>query len=133
MNNVFIKSVKQFTGLTIVPEYKFCNDRRWRFDYAIPEKKIYIEVDGGRFKKRTYRNKQGQMITTMGGRHNSGVGFEKDIEKKNMASILGWRGITVFPETLLSLATFEMIINLYEYEHQISDTSNRRKSKGHLK
>lgn len=60
----------------IVPEYQFHPTRKWRFDYALPNFKIGIELDGGAFS---------------GGRHVRGAGFEKDLEKMNYAATLGWR------------------------------------------
>lgn len=57
-------------------EYRFHPVRRWRFDLAYPEKKIAFEIEGG---------------TWTGGRHVRGAGFEKDIEKYNEATRLGWK------------------------------------------
>jgi len=95
----------------VMTNYNDTYDFTTKGTYAIPDKMVYIEVDGGRFKQRTYTNKVGQKITTIGGRHNSGKGFEDDCEKKNTASVLGWRGLTVFPETLLTNKTFEMVMD----------------------
>lgn len=60
----------------VVPEYRFHAERRWRFDFAIPDKKIGIEIEGGSWTH---------------GRHNRGAGFEQDIIKYNTATLLGWR------------------------------------------
>lgn len=58
-------------------EFKFHPTRKWRFDYAWPDKKIALEIEGG--------------IWT-GGRHSrGGIGFLKDMEKYNAAGKLGWR------------------------------------------
>jgi very-short-patch-repair endonuclease len=56
-------------------EYKFHPKRKWRADFAIPEWKLLIEVEGG-----------GQ-----NGRHMRIDGFLKDMEKYNSATILGWQ------------------------------------------
>jgi|ERR1035437_254454 very-short-patch-repair endonuclease len=108
--DTFTLALKSQTGIIAVKEYMFHDKRKWRFDYAIPDKKLAIEVDGARFKTRTYTDKSGRLITTKGGRHNSGKGYEDDCEKKNHAAMLGWRVLVVFPETLFNLKTFEMII-----------------------
>jgi very-short-patch-repair endonuclease len=56
-------------------EYRFC-DRQWRFDFAFPERKIAVEVEGG---------------TSFGkSRHSRGAGFERDAEKYNRAAREGW-------------------------------------------
>lgn len=59
-----------------VREFRFHPTRRWRFDFAWPEQKVAAEVEGG---------------TWTGGRHTRGSGFEKDCEKYNAATALGWR------------------------------------------
>ncbi len=63
-------------GIPYEREYKFCEDRRFRFDFAIPDHMLAIEVDGG---------------TWSGGRHTSGVGFRNDCVKTNLAVLHGWR------------------------------------------
>jgi hypothetical protein len=57
-------------------EFIFHPTRKWRFDYAWPERMIAIEVEGGVF---------------VGGRHSSGAGMTKDCEKYNYAALLGWK------------------------------------------
>ena len=59
----------------VVPEYRFHDTRRWRFDYAWPERKIALEVEGGTWK---------------GGRHTSGKGYRNDCIKYNTAAADGW-------------------------------------------
>ena len=57
-------------------EYVFLKGRRCRFDFAWPESKIAVEIEGGTFVQ---------------GRHTTGVGFAKDCEKYNLATLAGWR------------------------------------------
>lgn len=61
-------------------EYRFCRGRRWRFDFAWPERKLALEIEGG---------------TYSGGRHVRGDGFEADCEKYNTAALLGWTVLRV--------------------------------------
>lgn len=56
-------------------EYKFHKVRRWRFDFAWPERMTAIEIEGG---------------VWSGGRHTRPSGFVKDAEKYNAAAALGW-------------------------------------------
>ena len=72
-----------------VREYRFHPVRKWRFDYAWTEQKVALEQEGGVFR---------------GGRHTSGVGFVKDMEKYNTATMLGWRIIRGTPQQVRSLA-----------------------------
>ncbi len=57
-------------------EYRFHPTRRWRFDFAWPEKMLAVEIEGGTWSR---------------GRHTRGAGFEADCEKYNAATLLGWR------------------------------------------
>ncbi|EOA6544913.1 TPA: DUF559 domain-containing protein [Vibrio vulnificus] len=57
-------------------EFRFHKTRRWRFDFAYPEQRVAIEVEGG-----TWAN----------GRHTRAKGYAADCEKYNMAVLEGWR------------------------------------------
>ena len=67
-----------------VPEYRFCADRKWRFDYAWPAARLALEVQGG--------------IWTQG-RHTRGAALQKEWEKLNTAAALGWRVMYCAPGT----------------------------------
>lgn len=56
-------------------EFRFDAKRKWRFDFAFPDRKIGIEIEGG---------------TWTSGRHNRGAGYEKDLCKYNAAARSGW-------------------------------------------
>lgn len=59
-------------------EYRFCEGRKWAFDFAFPESvpPLAVEIEGG---------------TAFGkSRHSRGAGFEADCRKYNAAARLGW-------------------------------------------
>lgn len=59
-----------------VRELKFHPERKWRFDFAWPDKKVALEVEGGIWN---------------GGRHTRGAAFIADCDKYNAATLAGWR------------------------------------------
>lgn len=59
--------------------------RLFRFDLAWPVERVAVEVDGG---------------VWAGGRHTRGSGFVKDMEKLNLAVLLGWRVLRYTPQDL---------------------------------
>lgn len=69
------------------PEYRFHPVRRWRFDYAWPQRRIALEVHGAVFRQ---------------GRHTRGKGFTGDREKMNEAACLGWLVVEVTTDQLMS-------------------------------
>lgn len=74
-----------------IDEYRFDAERQWRFDYAWPESKVALEVDGGIWIR---------------GKHTRGSGWLKDTEKLNAAATQGWRMLRCTPQ---QLATPDMI------------------------
>lgn len=94
IRDVFTVICKTDLGVECVKEYKFHPERRWRFDYAIPEHKIALEVEGG--------------VWTQG-RHTRPQGFLGDIEKYNTATLIGWRVFRTTPTDLYRAATINML------------------------
>jgi len=62
-------------GLDPVREFRFHPTRKWRSDFAFPDKMLLVEFEGGVFS---------------GGRHTRGAGFVADCEKYNAAALLGY-------------------------------------------
>ena len=56
-------------------EYRFHPERKWRFDFAFPDSRVAVEMEGG--------------IWTGGG-HNRGTIYNTNCDKYNAAAMLGW-------------------------------------------
>ena len=56
-------------------EFRFDGTRRYRFDFAWPEMKLAVEVEGGQWGR---------------GRHLRPIGFAKDCSKYNLAAVRRW-------------------------------------------
>lgn len=81
-------------GLEPETEYKFHPKRRWRSDFAFPDKKLLVEYEGG-----IYAN----------GRHTRGKGFENDCEKYNNAALLGYTVLRFTQKPVKSGEALQMI------------------------
>ena len=96
VTDVFTAICKADLRVECVKEYHFHPTRKWRFDYAIPQHKIAVEVEGG---------------VWTGGRHVNPKGFLGDIEKYNTATLMGWRVFRTTPDDLYRLATINLLKN----------------------
>ena len=63
-------------GYTLEKEYKFSKERKYRFDFAIPELMIAVEYDG--------------LMSEKSG-HTTLKGFTSDTDKINLAISKGWK------------------------------------------
>ncbi len=63
-------------------QYRFLPERKYRADFAHPQKRIIVEVDGGGW---------------IYGRHHRPQGYEQDRERDNLAVIAGWRVLRFTP------------------------------------
>lgn len=77
-----------------VTEFRFYPQRKWRFDYAWPDHKLALEVQGGLF---------------VNGRHSRGAALLKEHEKLNTAAQLGWRILFVTPQQMASGEVVEIV------------------------
>jgi len=64
-----------------IAEYRFAPPRRFRFDFAWPDKLVAVELQGGIW----MRTKSGRSAG-----HAYGKRMERDYEKLNLAQSLGW-------------------------------------------
>lgn len=94
IRDVFTVICRTDLQVECVKEYRFHPTRKWRFDYAIPEHKIALEVEGGVWTR---------------GRHTSPKGFLNDIEKYNTATLMGWRVFRTTPDDLYKSATIKLV------------------------
>lgn len=61
-------------------QFRAVPGRRWAWDLAWPECHILLEINGGTWGK---------------GGHSTGTGIERDYEKANAATLLGWHCFSV--------------------------------------
>jgi very-short-patch-repair endonuclease len=80
---LFVKLIEQETGCRVQEEYRFHPYRRWRFDIAVPDLMVAVEIEGGIWS---------------GGRHTRGKGYQGDMEKYNAAQMLGWKVLRYTPD-----------------------------------
>lgn len=85
---------QQFPQAEVVKELQFHPERKWRFDYAFPSRKIAIEIDGA--------------IWTLG-RHNRPRGYLNDMEKLNTAASMGWLVLRFSTDERFYLSTRRLI------------------------
>ena len=84
-----------------------CIGRRWRFDFAWPDRMLAVEVEGigdGRAKNR----------------HTSRAGYAEDCVKYNEATLLGWRLLRFTGDQIASgyaVACIEMALTQGEGKH----------------
>ena len=82
-------------------EHRFHPERKWRFDFAWPELKLAIEVNGGGGR----------------GRHNSVTGATADAEKMNAAQLLGWRVL---------IYTCKSVLDVKQIASDLAEASQKR-------
>ena len=87
-------------------EYRFHNKRRWRFDFAWPDIKFAVEIEGV---THYGKNSNGTMKL---GRHQTSKGMQNDCEKYGEAMLLGWNVYRCTQQMVKSGQAIEMIKNL---------------------
>jgi len=76
LEEMFALQCEQAGLPTPVREYSAIPGRRYRWDFAWPEARVLVEINGG-----TYAH--------MG--HSTGTGIARDYEKSNLAVLAGWK------------------------------------------
>ena len=82
----YIAKILKDNQINLISEYKFLPYRKFRFDYAILEFQIAIEIEGGVY---------------IQGRHTRGSGFIKDMEKYNLATMNNWSLLRYTPTQII--------------------------------
>ena len=90
------------SGFDHISEHKFHPTRKWRFDFAMPALMLAIEIEGGGWS---------------GGRHTTGAGFAKDLEKYDAAHRLGWTVYRCSPDMVRKGVAIETIGILRGIQH----------------
>ena len=95
------------------PEFRFHESRKWRFDFAWPDHKVAVELEGGVYGKPIYchncgvkqraRKKDGSLgkVIMLGGGHTRFHRFLSDKEKYNTAASMGWVVLRFVREDIL--------------------------------
>ena len=99
---IFEQILRKSIRIEPIKEYKFHNKRKWRIDYAWPEQKLAIEVEGG--------------IWINGG-HNRGKIYKDNVEKYNELVLYGYDLLRFVPDNLLTYG-IDTIIRWFQMHHQ---------------
>jgi hypothetical protein len=87
-------------------EWPVSNDRKFSFDWAWPEQKIALEIEGGIYG----RGKPCPMCKRKAvGAHTSIERLKSDMEKYNLAAMLGWLVLRARPEQIDSGEAFNWL------------------------
>jgi very-short-patch-repair endonuclease len=93
-------------GIKLVPEFEFHPTRKWRADFAFPDKHLLIEIDGGN--RKACIGKDGKAYAV--GRHTK----DADMGKLNEAALLGYFVLRFTPKMVKSgeaLQVLERFLN----------------------
>ena len=105
--DAFCLLLRQHLGVEVVAEHRFHPTRMWRFDYAIPDHRIAIEIDGGVWQL---------------GRHNRPKGYIADLDKFNHAAALGWRVLKFTPQQQRTTKALRLIRTTVKGEDETKST-----------
>ncbi len=93
-------------GVGFKTEYRFHEERKWRFDFAVPEHRVAVEIEGGIYVQ---------------GRHNRGKGYQSDLDKYNAATACGWRVFRFSTQDVKSCKAKETIGNALGHVKSVAD------------
>lgn len=87
LEEAFLLYLRAFAPDMVQPlrEHQFARPRRWKFDFAWPDRRLAVEIEGGIWGR---------------GRHTRGKGYAADCTKYNEAVARGWRVLRYTSEHL---------------------------------
>ncbi|OPY11347.1 MAG: hypothetical protein A4E67_00245 [Syntrophaceae bacterium PtaB.Bin038] len=86
-----------------VKEFRFAPPRRWRIDYAWPDHKLAVEIEGGAW---------------IGGRHVRGSGFMNDMAKYNELTLMGWSLLRFTPRQVRNGEAVATLLRWFAPRHE---------------
>lgn len=91
-------------------EYKFHESRKWRLDFAYPERipPLAIEVEGGVYTR---------------GRHTRPKGFKADCEKYNTLTLMGWQLLRFEREAIITGEAIDLLREVFNEQKTPASTS----------
>ena len=108
--------VKKIT--MFVRDYQFAPPRKWKIDFAWPEKAIAIEIEGGirPFYQWQTDNKTGRKkkVLVKKGRHITEKGFEGDCEKYNALAEKGWSLFRYTPQMVKDGRAIDQVLRVLQ-------------------
>lgn len=98
-DRVFVTALKQLGLPEPVAEYCHIPKRKFRLDFAYPDIKMGLEIDGGIYNRKA---------------HGSITGILRDIEKSNLGLVEGWSVLRIPNDKILDSKYLKMIEKLYK-------------------
>ena len=89
-------------------EFLFHHSRAWRFDFAVPDHWLAVEIDGGIY---------------TGGRHTRGPGYQEDLTKLQEAACLNWQVLRFSVEDVMTGRAKAVISRWLRRANQLSTTT----------
>jgi very-short-patch-repair endonuclease len=96
LEDEFSRKLRILRILEPIRQYRFSDKRRFLLDFAYPQLKLGIEIQGGTWMS----NRSG---------HTSGAGVKRDCEKSNLAVTEGW-DILYFTSDMVRDFSFEPVL-----------------------
>lgn len=88
-------------GVPAEREYRFLPTRKYRADFAIPARRLLVEVQGGNW---------------TAGRHTRGAGYAADLERQNAAQLAGWVILQYTTDQVVSGEAISQIMEFVQRE-----------------